>query len=163
MKGGRRDGPVAELQALLDEGRLFMHAMRQAAQDLHGQGEISAGRRSVMMSLERLGPRTVPQLARSRPVSRQHMQLVVNDLVEQGLAETIPNPAHRRSRLVRLTPEGIATVRAMEARESAYLASLEMGVSRRRLKEAARTLRAVRDELLGRSAAGEPGPEERRP
>lgn len=49
---------------------------------------------------------TVPQVARRLGVSRQNVQRVVNDLLSEGIAEQVPNPDHRTSPLVRLTPEG---------------------------------------------------------
>lgn len=49
---------------------------------------------------------TVPQIARRLGVSRQNEQRVVNDLVDDGLAELVTNPDHRTSPLVRLTPKG---------------------------------------------------------
>lgn len=49
---------------------------------------------------------TVPQIARRLGVSRQNEQRVVNDLIDGGLAELVPNPDHRTSPLIRLTPNG---------------------------------------------------------
>jgi DNA-binding MarR family transcriptional regulator len=49
---------------------------------------------------------TVPQIARRLGVSRQNEQRVVNDLIDGGLAELVPNPDHRTSPLIRLTHEG---------------------------------------------------------
>jgi len=57
---------------------------------------LSAARRGVLRSLARLGPQTVPQMAGARPVSRQHIQTIVNALAADGLVETIDNPAHKR-------------------------------------------------------------------
>jgi DNA-binding MarR family transcriptional regulator len=52
------------------------------------------------------GERTVPELARARPISRQHCQTIVNALIAQGLAALAPNPRHRRSHLVCITKKG---------------------------------------------------------
>jgi hypothetical protein len=41
---------------------------------------MTAGKRGVLKGLDRLGPQTVPQMARARPVSRQHIQTLVNRL-----------------------------------------------------------------------------------
>lgn len=119
------------------------------AEEVHGQGELSAGRRGVLRSLAREGPRSVPQLARARPVSRQLIQTLVNGLRAQGYVELAPNPAHRRSHLVRLTPAGRRFVAVMERRERELLAGLRLGVGRDELEAAAATLRRVRSFFAG--------------
>lgn len=60
----------------------------------------------MMRTLRVEGPLTVPDLARRRPVARQHIQKVANDLALQGLIEFADNPRQRRSKLLRLTPQG---------------------------------------------------------
>lgn len=59
-----------------------------------------------LRSLAMLGPLTIPRIAEMRPTSRQRMQRLANELAEEGLVEFIDNPAHRRSKLVRLTRKG---------------------------------------------------------
>jgi DNA-binding MarR family transcriptional regulator len=76
--------------------RLF-HLIKALGDALHADLGVTASMRGVMVSLAEGEPRTVPDLARERPASRQHIQTVVNDLLAAGLAETLPNPSHRRS------------------------------------------------------------------
>ena len=102
----RRARAVRGMVSLIDETRLLFHHLRRTAESLHRQGEITAGRRGVLESLHREGPRTVPQLARARPVSRQHIQKLVDPLAAEGLVELVDNPRHKRSKLVRLTAAG---------------------------------------------------------
>jgi DNA-binding MarR family transcriptional regulator len=132
------------LEEVIDETRALFHRLRAVAEQVHAQGELSGGRRGVMKDLARLGPQTVPQLARRRPVSRQHIQSLVNPLLEEGYLERIDNPAHRRSPLLRLTPRGESLVATMDRRESRLLPDLELAISERDLRRAAETLRAVR-------------------
>lgn len=66
----------------------------------------AGGEWGLMRSLILEGEQTVPEMARARPVSRQHCQTIVNNLCKQGLAETVENPRHRKSRLVRITKKG---------------------------------------------------------
>ena len=42
---------------------------------------------------------SVPDIARRYDVSRQHVQVTVNTLVERGLARGTVNPRHKRSPL----------------------------------------------------------------
>lgn len=140
-------GTVTALEAVINETRLLFHRLRAAAEQVHAQGEISAGLRGVLRDLERLGPQTVPQMARRRPVSRQHIQVLVNRLVEDGHVELIPNPAHKRSHLVRLTARGESLVVAMNRREEKLLGNLKIGVTEKNLRGVAEVLRKVRESL----------------
>lgn len=73
----------------------------------------AGGEWGVMRTLILDGERTVPEIARSRPVSRQHCQTICNGLAGQGLVEFIANPKHKRSQLVRITKKGRAHFDAM--------------------------------------------------
>src|SRR5215467_8953227 len=98
----------AALDDVIDQTVGLFHLLHTLAAQLHGAGELTAGRRGILRGLDRLGPQTVPQMARARPVSRQYVQLLVNDLEAEGLVELLENAAHKRSRLVRLTARGKA-------------------------------------------------------
>ena len=135
------------LTEVFDATTALFHRLRAAAARVHGQGELTAGRRGVLRDLHRLGPQTVPQMARRRPVSRQHIQMLVNALRADGLVEPVDNPAHRRSPLVRLTGRGRAVVAAMLRREARLLAAMPVDVSERDLVRAARVLRGLREVL----------------
>jgi DNA-binding MarR family transcriptional regulator len=147
---------AAALDALISETVALFHVLGRAAQAVHEQGVLSAARRGVIRSL-RDGPRTVPQLARARPVSRQHIQSVVNGLLDDGLVELVDNPDHRRSRLVGLTPQGRTLLRAMGEREARYLADLPLAMDASRLEAATRVLRAVREAVGQAGTAPYPG------
>ncbi len=60
----------------------------------------------VLRSLVKEGPQTVPEMARKRPVSRQHCQTIANALEAEGLVEFVDNPKHKKSKLVRVTRKG---------------------------------------------------------
>jgi DNA-binding MarR family transcriptional regulator len=59
-----------------------------------------------MRSLMEQGPQSVAQIARARPVPRQAMQRMADELAEQALIEFVENPTHRRAKLARLTAKG---------------------------------------------------------
>ncbi len=140
------------------------------AREIHGPG-VSAAGRGILESLDRHGPNTVPQLARMRPVSRQHIQSHVNALAAEGLVELVANPMHKRSQLVSLTETGTATIRAMKRHEARLLRQIEIGVGEEELNTTADVLRTVRRSLesqeLRRSAktwrAKHTSPERKRP
>ena len=75
----------------------------------------AGGEWGVLRTLIKDGEHTVPDMARARPVSRQHCQMIVNRLYEQGLVEFVENPRHKKSHLVRVTRKGRARYDAMTA------------------------------------------------
>ncbi len=101
------------------------------------------------MGLDTFGPQTVPQMARARPVSRQYIQTLVNQLLKEGHVELIENPAHKRSSLVRLTPQGKKFLDRMNRRQREILGKLEIKIAEKRLQTAAEVLRDVRKLLEG--------------
>ena len=139
----------AALMAVIEEA-VALHLRAQAVvEQLHGRPELTSACRGVLRDLARLGPRTVPQLARGRECSRQHVQVLVNRLAAEGMAELVPNPDHRRSPLVRLTPAGKATLEAMWRREGGVINELPTALSVEELDSAARVLREMRELLEG--------------
>src|SRR4026207_1942234 len=106
------------IEELAREVRAAVHRERVrggAPQD--EAGGVTAAHRGVMESLFRGGPQTVPAMARARPVSRQHIQILVNRLVDLGLVAAVANPAHMRSPLFELTPAGSKRFAEMQRRE----------------------------------------------
>lgn len=55
-------------------------------------------------------PLPVAGIAREMGITRQSVQRIADLLVDKGLAEYRPNPAHRRAKLVAVTDEGLAAV-----------------------------------------------------
>jgi DNA-binding MarR family transcriptional regulator len=64
------------------------------------------GKVSLMRSLIEQGAQSVAQIARARPVARQAVQRMADELAEQELIEFVENPTHRRAKLARLTAKG---------------------------------------------------------
>ena len=134
----------AERHAAVDEltmtAALLYFRMRKAAEEILGEGAQSSGRRSVLKGLAGAGPQTVPQMARVRMVSRQHIQKLVNGLLADGLVELVDNPAHKRSKLVRITPKGDEAAEATAKREAEILPELSRGLSVAEIRSATRVL-----------------------
>lgn len=137
------------LEDLLDQVRLVWHVMVQAAERLHEREPITLGMRAVLEFLARNGPTAVPGIARSRHVTRQHIQGLVNDLLELRLVSLEDNPAHRRSALVRLTSEGQKAMDRMKRRERQFFDGLELKARPDDIRAAAATLSKVRQALGG--------------
>jgi DNA-binding PadR family transcriptional regulator len=86
-------------------------------------------------------------MARQRPVSRQHIQAIVNDLQRAGLVELIENPRHKRSRLVVLTRLGNAELDEIISREQAVLSAIEIPVTPAELAQTEDVLVRIRTVL----------------
>lgn len=125
--------------------RLF-RAMGIRADQYLADAELTAKDRAVMEFLYGDGPLAVPDIARRYDVSRQHVQVTVNALLERGLLRRIDNPQHKRSPLVRLSSLGRDTFEEIRRNESALIASAFDGIS----DAALATTRATLDTLLQR-------------
>ncbi|MGV9626802.1 MarR family winged helix-turn-helix transcriptional regulator [Streptomyces sp. NPDC003487] len=66
------------------------------------------------------GPLPVAGIARAMGITRQSVQRIADLLVERGLAEYRPNPAHRRAKLLTPTEEGRAAVARIGPRHAAF-------------------------------------------
>ena len=99
--------------------RLF-RALASRADDYLGESGLSAADRAVIEFLYPDEQLSVPDIARRYNVSRQHVQITANRLLDNALLESVPNPRHKRSRLVQLTPEGQAFTDEMRARERTF-------------------------------------------
>ena len=133
------------LITVLEETRALFHRLKVVVEQIHKEGRMSGGLRGVLRTLAADGPQTVPQVARTRPTSRQHIQVLVNRLLELGLVTLVDNPAHQRSRLVSLTPAGKKRIEAMSRREAVLLKKLSIDISEKTLHSSARTLKKLRE------------------
>ncbi|MEU9831588.1 MarR family transcriptional regulator [Streptosporangium sp. NPDC048047] len=109
-------------------GPLYRRAQRKVEEGVPIEG-LSVGVRAVLNLLHRNGPMTVPQMGRAQALSRQFVQRMVNDAAALRLVESIPNPAHQRSSLIRLTDDGRAAITAVMTREYALLGQVGGGLT----------------------------------
>ncbi len=63
-------------------------------------------------------PLPVAGIARAMGITRQSVQRIADLLVDKGLAEYLPNPAHRRAKLVAATEAGRAAVARISPRHA---------------------------------------------
>ncbi|GAA0924618.1 MarR family winged helix-turn-helix transcriptional regulator [Nonomuraea longicatena] len=95
-------------------------------------------------------PMPVAGIARVMGMTRQGVQRIADLLAEKGMVEYQPNPAHRRAKLVRLTPEGRAAVEriAPAHRELAARLAAELGDDWPACVAAVARLSAALDQVL---------------
>lgn len=85
--------------------RLF-RGMGQVANDRLAEKGITAADRAVMEFLYPDNELSVPEIAKRYSVSRQHVQVTVNGLLELKLLLGKKNPRHKRSPLMVLSKKG---------------------------------------------------------
>ncbi len=132
--------PANQIEAVTTSVRSLFHRLRAVGDRLHADLGVTTAMRGVMESLAKGGPMTVPQMARQRPVSRQHIQMLVNQLAEAGLCASRPNPGHKRSVLIELTEDGKRVFEEIRRREAAAIADLFAELGEDDLATTGRTL-----------------------
>ncbi len=132
---------------LFNETRLLFHALKHWAETLHESLAITVAMRGVLELMLLQGPASVPDMARARGVSRQHIQQQVDALLEKDFVRREDNPAHKRSPLIALTDKGRAVIQSMRADELDALSRLQVGVSDISIQEATHVLSAWRHAL----------------
>lgn len=147
---------------MIEATTAVFHGLRALAVEVHGPEAVcmspgQASSRGVLYELLEMGPRSVPEMARRRLVSRQHVQVVVNALLENGLAASIDNPAHRRSSLVGLTAKGLKVAKAMKRRETHLWGRMRIPTTEREIRKAVMVLNALRLTLSLRAREATPG------
>lgn len=142
------------LYALIVEIRSSFHRLRGFTDTMHADLSITASMRAVMESVFDQGPQPVPEIARRKGVSRQHIQVIVDALCDKGLVGLRENPAHKRSALVGLTDDGRAAFETIRTREAIALEALAGGLRETDVTAALRVLRTLR-QRLEQSTAGE--------
>ena len=142
--------PEAIVELMLEVAQCFfrIRELGQKSGLITGWGGGAFG---FMRTLALHGPLTVPQIARTRPTSRQRMQRLADELAADGLAEFVDNPRHRRSKLVRLTPDGEARYREQNERLLMIATSMCTGLNEPDIRQTAEVVRRLSDEVAGRS------------
>jgi DNA-binding MarR family transcriptional regulator len=85
-------------------------------------------------------PLPVAGIARAMGITRQSVQRIADLLVERGLAEYRPNPAHRRAKLLAPTEEGRAAIARIDPGHAAFADRLAEALGEAELADAVRVL-----------------------
>lgn len=110
---------------LLNQVRVAAAHYADAADAIGKDLGVTGAMREVLMRIAAGGGNvTVPHVARLGGVSRQHVQMLVNELRARGLTTSAPNPLHARSSLVVLTPKGRAVVETVRECEDNLVTEL---------------------------------------
>ena len=85
-------------------------------------------------------PLPVAHIARNMGLARQSVQRIADLLAEKGLVRFEANPHHQRAKLVVLTAEGAAAVRAAQERQRPWARAMATGLTMERIAAALETL-----------------------
>jgi DNA-binding MarR family transcriptional regulator len=141
------DPASPQLSQLIWQTRRIFQRLRSTSDEMLADSGINAGQRALLEFLYRQQQQTVPQIAREKSVSRQHIQAVVNELLQLGLITNEENPTHKRSPLIHLTNKGKKIFSATQKTELAILAKLEKKFSPKDLAISIITLATLDDYL----------------
>ncbi|MGQ0522332.1 MAG: MarR family winged helix-turn-helix transcriptional regulator [Betaproteobacteria bacterium] len=114
---------------------------------LHQSAGITSGTRAVLEVLYERGTQTVPQIARAKRVSRQHIQTLADRLLAGGLITLEGNPRDRRSPLLKLSGNGRAIFDTVREHETQVLTAVSRALSPYDVDEALTTLGALESHL----------------
>lgn len=95
---------------------------------------------------------TVSQIARLMGLQRQSVQRLVDVLEEEGIVEGLPNPSHRRAKLVRVTRSGRRLLATLRGRQIDWSNRVTKGLSAGDLDAALAMLHELRRRLEVNSA-----------
>ena len=144
---------AAAIRSFLDSIVTTFQRVRSVGERLHGDRRITPAMRLIMRAIDEMGPMTVPQIAREKPVSRQVVQKQVKQLLDRGYVEQLPNPAHNTSQLIDLTEMGHAELKESNRREMTIFRHVEMDVSVDEIVRAVETVRKLEKHLASRDWA----------
>ena len=116
--------------------------LMEAAQDLAAHGGLTAAWWQVLGGVLD-EPRSVAEVGRIMGVSRQGVQRIADLLVERGLAEYRPNPAHRRAKLLACTEAGYWAIRQISIAQHPFAEKLSANVGLDDLRTTLATLRTL--------------------
>lgn len=104
-----------EIASLIADVYELAGALRRIGETVAAAEGQSQARWQVLSAVSER-PETVARSARRLGVTRQAVQRVANELVNEGMAEFRDNPDHRTSPLLNLTESGRATLVAINRR-----------------------------------------------
>jgi DNA-binding MarR family transcriptional regulator len=144
--------PQSETGALLTDFVLTTFRLNgrlmEVAQEFAVEGEITAAWWQVLGGVLD-EPRTVAEIGRRMGMTRQGVQRVADLLVERGLAEYRPNPAHRRAKLLACTEAGYWAIRRISLAVVPWGNRIGAEIGAGELREALATMRRLVGVLEG--------------
>ena len=115
---------IAAIQNLLNQIHCVSADCKRRAASSNASDKLLLATRGLLRTLAEQGAQTVPAIAYARNTSRQNIQIMANRLVEVGCVEFKPNPRHKKSDLLHITPRGQALLGSKAEEETRTLEAL---------------------------------------
>ncbi len=138
---------LASLRRLVALVPLTFFRLQAASDRVHTARELSTGLRGLLLSLDELGPMTASRLADIRPVSRQAIHKLAEQLIARDLIAQTENPRDKRAPLLALTAKGRAEIERLRAAEDPQIAKLFQGVPQADIDAAVRVLETLSERM----------------
>lgn len=90
---------------------------------------------------------TVPEIARQMGQSRQAVQRLANEMMEDGLLVSEDNPKHQRAKLLKLTRNGQAVYRKVMEKQAPWVNEIAQEMTEVELKTIVAGLQRLNDQL----------------
>ena len=135
------------MRNLLNEVAYTYFPLRAFGDQMIARFGQSTAEWGLLRSLDERGDQTVAALARSRPVARQWIQRLANQLSRQGMLEFVENPDHKRAKLMRITPAGRTLLAQITTVLEPRAAAMQQEFDERELSRTVDTLRKLRERL----------------
>ncbi len=126
---------------------LSFFRLKAAGDRIHAARSLSTGSRGLLLSLHELGPMTASRLADIRPVSRQAIHKLAEQLIARGFVKQTENPRDRRAPLLALTQAGRAEIARVRTAEDPQIRALLRGLSDADIDAAVRVLHVLCDRV----------------
>ncbi len=148
-------GQAKHVNELIVEIRATFQDLAAYGTVLYGDLGVNASMRAIVEYIDEHGAQSVPTIARAKNVSRQHIQTIVDQLLEARLVEQKENPAHKRSVLIALTRKGRTLYEKIRERDAATTRALAKKLAGADLAGASETLRALRRAINNSQTEGD--------
>jgi DNA-binding MarR family transcriptional regulator len=125
--------------------------LMEAAQEMAAEGDMTAAWWQVIGGVLD-EPRTVAEIGRRMGMTRQGVQRIADLLVQRGLAEYRPNPAHRRAKLLACTEAGYWAVRRISLVQHPWADRVGAAVGADDLRAALATIQRLTEVLESEAA-----------
>ena len=123
-------------------------ALLQTADRLVSKFGITSARWQVLGAIGLPSvPETVARLARNMGLTRQSVQRIVNEMVDEGMLCLVENPHHQRAKLVTMTDKGRKAFEAAVKLQEPWVKALSSGIGKSRINDAREVLETLRKRL----------------
>lgn len=157
MSDRRMSTDPETLKTVIDTVRRCFGLLAEISDQSVADIALTASTRAILEHLLERGSQTVPQIASEKHIRRQSVQALVDRLLSLGFVRSAANPAHKKSNLIELTPEGRVIFEQVRQRELLLLRELGKGLDQSEMQKVADGLDAFKHQLTFLEGSGHAG------